>query len=175
MMYSYLNRCAHFLARGMALLGGAALIVLILLTCVSIIGRALIPLNMGLGPIKGIYDITEIGMAAAVFAFLPWCQLQRGHASVDLFKSAYPALMNRIIDVVVDLGMLLIASIGAWRLYLGMLDKLRYNETTLILQFPVWQGYLASLAGAVVFAVVAAFCVLRSGRAVVNPLAQESL
>lgn len=174
MVYSYLNRCVHFLALGMALLGGGALIVLILLTCVSIIGRALIPLDVGFGPIKGIYDITEIGMAAAVFAFLPWCQIQRGHASVELFKFAYPAPMNRIIDVLVDLGMLLVASVMAWRLYLGMLDKLRYDETTLILQFPLWQGYLASLAGAVVFAVVAAFCVIRSGRAVVYSLAEES-
>lgn len=172
-MYAFLSKAAHYLALGMALAGGTTLIVLVVLTCISIVGRALIPLGIGMGPIKGIYDLTEIGMAAAVFAFLPWCQLQRGHAAVDLLKSVYPARMNRFINLVADLGMLLIACVGAWRLYLGMLDKMRYQETTLILQFPVWQGYLASLVGALVFAMVAAFCVIRSGRAVIYPLAGQ--
>ena len=73
-------------------------------------------------------------------------------------------MLNRLLDLLFDAGMLFIAVIGAWRLTLGMLDKLRYGETTLIAQIPVWQGYAASLLGAVVFALVAGFCVLRSLR-----------
>jgi len=163
-MYARLFRIAEALARGMAYLGGAALLVIVVLTCVSIVGRALVPLDIGIGPIRAIYDLTEIGMAAAVFAFLPLCQLRRGHASVDLFKPLYPTVLNRLLDLLFDAGMLFIAVIGAWRLTLGMLDKLRYGETTLIAQIPVWQGYAASLLGAVVFALVAGFCVLRSLR-----------
>ena len=163
-MYSTLARLADKLARGMALLGGLVLIAVIVMTCVSIAGRALLPLNIGLGPIRGIYDITEIGMAAAVFAFLPWCQLKRGHATVDLFKAAFPRYLNLGLDLLFDLTMLGAATVGAWRLYLGMQDKLRYGETTLIAQIPVWQGYAASLVGAVAFVLIAAFCVMRSVR-----------
>ncbi|MBX2854683.1 MAG: TRAP transporter small permease [Rhodobacteraceae bacterium] len=158
----------------MAYLGGVVLITLTIATCVSIIGRALVPLDLGVGPIKGIYDMTEIGVAAAVFAFMPWCQFNRGHASVDLFTPLYPKLMNRFIDLMVDLGMLLIAAVGAWRLYLGMLDKMRYGETTLILQFPVWQAFLASLIGACAFAIIAAFCVLRSLKALFGGSGEEA-
>ncbi|MGQ7847618.1 TRAP transporter small permease [Granulosicoccus sp. 3-233] len=149
---------------GMALVGGLLLIGITALTCISIIGRALLPLDLGIGPIQGIYDITEMGMAAAVFAFLPWCQLQRKHATVDLFAPLYPAIMNRSINLLVDVAMCVVASVGAWRMYLGMLDKMRYNETTLILQAPVWIGYLAGVLGLGAFALVAAFCVLRSVR-----------
>lgn len=169
-MYRFLSRSANLLAMGMALLGGIILTGITALTCISITGRALLPLDIGLGPIQGIYDITEMGVAAAVFAFLPWCQLQRQHAAVDLFAPAFPAVMNRIINLVVDIGMLLIASVCAWRLYLGMLDKFRYQETTLILQAPVWLGYLAGVLGFAAFALIAAFCSLRSGRALVLKL-----
>jgi len=163
-MYSLLNKTAEQIARGMALLGGAVLLILVIITCISIFGRALIPLDIGLGPIQGIYDYTEIGMATAVFAFLPWCQFNRGHAVVDLFKASYSDHINGFLDVIFDIAMLIAAFLIAHRLYLGMLDKQRYNETTLIAQVPVWLGYAASLVGAVAFVYVAAFCVIRSIR-----------
>lgn len=62
-----------------------------------------------------------------------------------------------MLNVIVDLGMLIAAVLIAWRLYLGMTDKLRYGETTFIMQLPVWWGYAASLVGAVAFALVTAF------------------
>lgn len=164
-MYNLLHRIADLLARVMALLGGAVLILLTVANCVSIMGRALVPFDLGIGPVRGIYDYTEIGVAAAVFAFLPWCQLNRGHATVEIATPLYPAVMNRALDVIIDVLMLAAASVIAWRLYLGMLDKASYGETTLIAQVPLWQGFAASLVGAVGFALVAAFCAIRSVRA----------
>lgn len=156
-MYSGLNRFATVVAKALALAGGFILIGLIVLTCVSIIGRAL-----GLGTIRGIYDLTEIGMAAAVFAFLPWCQLKGGHATVELFTPMFARGFNNVLTLIFDAAMLFVAAIGTWRLYAGMLDKYGYGETTLIAQIPLWQGYAACMVGAVGCVIVAAFCVLRS-------------
>lgn len=172
-MYHALHRAAEWIARLMALSGGAVLVALTAATCVSIIGRAAVPLDIGIGPIRGIYDFTEIGVAAAVFAFLPWCQLKRGHATVEILTPLYPHAMNRVLDVVVDMAMLAASSVIAWRLYLGMLDKASYGETTLIAQVQVWQGFAACLVGAVGFALVAAFCLIRSLRALVRGKAQD--
>ena len=72
-MYAALNRAVYALSLLFALLGGAVLIVLTLLTVASVSGRALIPL--GLGPLPGDFELVEAGVAFAVFAFLPWCQL----------------------------------------------------------------------------------------------------
>lgn len=161
-MYSLLETAADRLARGTALLGGLVLLAVVAMTCTSITGRALVPL--GLGPVHGDFEWIELGVGFAIFAFLPWCHLQRGHASVDLFQPVFSPLMNRIINFAVDIAMFIAASIIAWRLWLGLLDKQRYGETTFILQFPIWIAYAACLFGAVVFVIVVAFCILRSGR-----------
>jgi len=162
--YRWAEGGVYAMACWLALGGGLILLCLIALTCVSIVGRALVPLNIGIGPIQGLYDITEIGMAVAVFAFLPWCHLQQAHVSVDLCKRALPDGVNRLLDVLFNGAMLGVAGLGAWRLYLGMLDKISYGETTLIAQIPVWIGYAGSLAGAVGFVGVAVFCLLRALR-----------
>lgn len=163
-MYRLLSTVADLVARGLALAGGTVLVALIALTCVSIAGRALVPLDIGIGPIRGIYDMTEIGMAAAVFAFLPWAQLRELHARVDLAQRTIPVRMNLALDLLFNIAMALVAAVGTWRLYLGMLDKLSYGETTLIAQIPVWHGFAAGLVGAAGFVLVSLFCVLRASR-----------
>lgn len=163
-MYRILNRIAEMIANVLALAGGAALLAIIALTCVSIAGRAMGPFNIGLGPIRGIYDITEFGMAAAIFAFLPWTQLREAHARVDLFAPVLPRMMDKLLDLIFNIAMFLVAVVGTWRLYLGMMDKLSYGETTLIAQIPVWQGYAACLVGGLGFILVAFFCIIRSLR-----------
>lgn len=166
-MYHQLHRIADVIAKLLALAGGFVLLVIIGLTCVSIVGRALVPLDIGLSSIRGIYDMTEIGMAAAIFAFLPWTQMTETHARVDLFQPAMPKVMNGFLDLLFNTGMFVVAVVGSWRLYLGMQDKLHYGETTLIAQIPVWIGYAAGLVGAVGFVLVASFCILRSARRLV--------
>ena len=75
--------------RRLAYFGGFILAIIAVVTVASIIGRALLP--FGLGPIKGDFEIVEIGCAIAVFSFLPLAQLRRGHVTVDIFVSALPA------------------------------------------------------------------------------------
>ncbi len=163
-MYRSLNAFAEILARILALCGGTVLLGVTALTCVSIAGRALVPLEIGWGSIRGIYDMTEIGMAAAVFAFLPWAQLKEAHARVDLFQWAIPKKADQALDLLFNAAMALVAVVGTHRLYLGMQDKLSFGETTLIAQIPVWQGYAAAMVGAVGFVIIALFCTLRAAR-----------
>lgn len=163
-IYHLFNRLAEYLARTLALLGGGVLFGLIVLTCGSILGRALLPLDLGFGPIRGIYDMTEIAIAVAVFAFLPWAQLRETHARVDLFRWVIPIRINHALDLVFNAMMAVVVAVGTYRLYLGMEDKIAYGETTLIAQIPLWYGYAASLVGAVGFVFIALFCTLRAVR-----------
>lgn len=167
-MYRNLNAAVEMLARALAIAGGIVLLCITALTCLSIIGRALIPLGIGLGPIRGIYDMTEIGMAAAVFAFLPWAQYREAHARVDLFQGVIPRKADLFLDLLFNAAMAFVAAVGSHRLYLGMQDKMSYGETTLIAQIPVWQGYAAGLVGAVGFVIVALFCTLRAARRLIG-------
>jgi TRAP-type C4-dicarboxylate transport system permease small subunit len=151
-----IGRAVTDLARLSALAGGAVLIVLVVMTAVSVTGRALV--FAGLGPVSGDFELVEAGIAFAIFAFLPWCHLTGGHASVDFLADRLGTAGRRIIQIVADGLMLVAALLIAWRLAIGTLDKKADQETTFILQIPLWWAYSAALAGAVVFVVVAAYC-----------------
>lgn len=161
------GRLVRQLAMLLALAGGFVLALITLMTVLSISGRALI--FAGLGPIPGDYELVEAGSAFAVFAFLPWCHLTRAHASVEILTQAFGTRINRLIDIVVDLLMLVVATVLAWQHWLGTLDKLAYGETTFILRFPLWWAYAAGLVGAVAFVIVAVYCLARSIAALSEP------
>ena len=161
-MLKLYDTAAGWVARITALLGGLVLIALILLTCVSIIGRAL--LSLGLGPVPGDFELVEMGVGFAVFAFLPWAQYARAHARVDLFTPAFSGWQNRLMDLIADAGLLVAALVILRQLWLGMSDKMSYQETSFILHMPLWYGYASALVGMVGWVFVAAYCTLRSAR-----------
>lgn len=161
-MERFVERSVRAIALAMALAGGAVLVALTVLTVVSVTGRNL---NfLGLGPIPGDFEMVEAGIAFAVFAFLPWCQLNRGHVTVDLFLAPLGHRPNAAVDAATNLLMAVAAAVIAWRLLLGLLDKRSYGETTFILQIPLWWGYALSMTGAVIFVLVSAWTVWRSLR-----------
>ncbi len=167
-----LSRIMTGLARGLAIIGGLALVAITVITVVSITGRGLTA--FGLKPVPGDFELVEAGTAFAVFAFLPWCQLTRGHATVDVFTSFLSARANRVIDVVAEFVMTAVVILIAVQLWHGMWDKVRYNETTFILQFPVWWGFAAAMVAASVGVVVSLYVLVvrvqefRQGRTILG-------
>lgn len=163
------------LARTFARLGGYVLTILIVLTCLSILGRSLntilngefiqsvMPglaaalLNTGVGPIKGDFEIVEAGMAFAIFAFLPLCQLNGAHASVDIFTSKLPLRANRLLRAVIEVVFAAVLILIAWQLFEGMQSKRNSGETTFYLEFPIWWAYAVSLVAAIVAAIVSIY------------------
>jgi len=165
-MYNALDKGAGFLARWMAYVGAAVLIALTIATCISIVGRELSKVGIGPGSIKGIFEWTQIGIAASVFAFLGHCQYARGQASVDLLAGLFGKFLNKILNLAADVAMLAAAYIITWRMWLGMEKKRTayYPEVTTILEFPVWLSYCFGLAGLGILVLICAFCVVRSVR-----------
>ncbi|WP_295809872.1 TRAP transporter small permease [uncultured Nitratireductor sp.] len=153
-----LSSIVVWLARVMAILGGIVLAAVIVMTVASITGRAFV--RMGLGPVPGDFELVQAGVGFAVFAFLPWCQLNRGHATVDIFTTFLPNSVNHAIDLATEIVMTLVLVLIARQLYYGMLDKLSYNETTFILQFPLWWPYAACLAAAIIAVIVSFYMIL---------------
>nr|WP_040607390.1 TRAP transporter small permease [Oceanicola sp. S124] len=162
----------------MAILGGLVLTILVLLTVVSVTGRALNGLlhlgwvealagplaqrllDAGLGPITGDFELVEAGIAFTIFAFLPLAQISGAHATVDIFTSALPEGINRALIAFWEVVFAAVLIVIAWRLYEGMQGKMRYNETTFLLQFPVWWAFAASFAAACVAGTVSTYTAL---------------
>ncbi len=168
-----LSSIVHALAKWLAIIGGLFLVAITVMTVVSIVGRSLI--FAGLGPVPGDFELVEAGTGFAVFAFLPWCQLNRGHASVDLFTNYLPPAANRVLDLLWEIVLGFVTFLIAWRLWIGMLEKRDYGEITFILQIPIWWGMALCAVATVVGALVAAYMiVIRAmevvqGRALLGP------
>ena len=173
------GRVLDGLARGLALLGGVVLAGVAAMTVVSVIGRALV--GYGLGPVPGDFELVQIGCAIAVFSFMPWCQLNRGHVTVDLIVERLPGRVQRGLRVLGEVALLTLAILIARQLGLGMVEKFCADpgdpvfgwlwpilgiaepycwvEATYELNMPVWWGYGLGLLGAGVFALTAAWSV----------------
>lgn len=168
-------RSVFLLARTMAVLGGIVLAALILLTGASVTGRVLNgflhgefmqrlapgfsdwALGLGIGPINGDFELVEAGMAFAIFAFLPLCQVTAGHATVDVFTAWLGPRANRTLRAAIEVVFAAALIVIAMQLYEGTLSKHRSGQLTFLLQTPVWWNYAASLVGAVIAALVAVF------------------
>lgn len=159
---AFLERAAYWLA----LLGGFILAGLAIMTVVSVLGRALIP--FGLSPIKGDYELVEMGCAIAVFSFLPWCQLKRGHVTVDIFVNNFSQRTQSVFELIGNIALASAAVLIAWRLWLGTRDKLSYGEETYELGLSVGWGYGLSMCGAILFAITATYTVWRSVNEVIS-------
>ena len=169
-------KAMEWLARALAIVGGLVLTALVLLTCVSIMGRGANTLGhsdflVGLapafaatltnfGPVKGDFEVVESGIAFSIFAFLPICQLHGGHATVDVFTNLLPKPVNRVIVAFWEVALTVLLVVISWRLYEGLVSKFNNGETTFLLQFPIWWSYAASFAASGAAAVVGVYCAL---------------
>lgn len=163
--------------RWFAYFGGMVLIAIALVTVVSVIGRALT--GFGLGPIKGDFELVEIGSAVAVFAFLPWCQLNRSHVTVDILARHFSPPIQKLLELLGNIAITMLAFIITWRLWMGMGERFTFfsqetrdafgfgykpfsAEETFILGLPTWYGYALGLVSAALFTVVSLYTVWRS-------------
>jgi len=155
-----MNKLIYGLSRSMAWFGSLVLVGIALMSVASIVGRALS--GFGLGPVPGDFELVEAGTALAVFCFLPWAHLKRGHAVVDMLWRSYPAPMRRVLDIAADGLMLAVWLLLVWRMSIAMGEYRHNGEVSFILQMPVWWGYAASMLPALVGLVAYAWRLLES-------------
>lgn len=179
-MYGFMNRFARFFA----LAGGVVLSLLIIQTCLSIVGRSInsvlngdfmqsampgfsnLLLSSGVGPINGDFELVEAGMAFVIFAFIPLCQLHGAHASVDIFTAKLPRRANHVLRMLVEIVFAAVIVMIALQLFGGLQSKFNSGQTTFLLQFPVWWAYAFCFTGALASAIVAVYIALMRVREV---------
>ena len=186
-MFRTLHRAFHSLAWLMAVLGGAVLTAVILMICLSILGRtastilhsALVQgavpglavwlLDHGVGPIRGDYELVEAGIAFVIFAFLGWCQITAGHATVDIFTSRLRERSRRWLQLAIEAAFAVALVVIALQLWEGMATLMRRNMTTFLLQYPVWWNYALAVAPAFLAAAIGLYmAAVRAAEAVLN-------
>jgi TRAP-type C4-dicarboxylate transport system permease small subunit len=133
-----------------ALVGGAVLTALALMSVASIASRALFS-----RPLQGDYELVQTGCAVFVALCLPYCQLRHANIIVDFFTAKASRRMQARLDafgaLLLGLAMLLIA----WRTGVGLASLRASGETTTILGMPTWWTYACMLPGIALTALVA--------------------
>ncbi|MYA29800.1 MAG: TRAP transporter small permease [Gammaproteobacteria bacterium] len=140
------------LARALALAGGLLLVGVMGMTVVSVLGRYLFN-----APVPGDYEITELAIGIAVFAFFPYCHIANANIVVELFTGRMPPRFKSALDAVHNVTFAIVAGLITWRLFVGATHKLDDGETTVFLGIPVHWAYFSSLPGAGLLTMV---CVL---------------
>ena len=187
MMFRRIHTLFHGLAWMMAVIGGAVLLALVLMTCLSILGRtastllystwmqANMPgtarwlLDAGVGPLFGDYEFLAAGLAFSIFCFLGWCQITGGHATVDVFTARLGDRARRILQMLIEIAFAVALVLVAVQLLDGMTTMMRRHSTTFLLQYPIWWNYALALVPAVLTALIGVYMALvRIAEAVTN-------
>lgn len=155
-----IGRALVVFARWLAIAGGVLFVGLAIMTVTSVLGRAFI--WAGLDQIEGDFEIVEMGCAVAVFCFLPWCQINRGHVTVDVFIEYMPVRVQIFLSLLGNVALTAASGLIANQLRLGLAERLSDGQETWILGMYVWWGYAGALIGAVLFAVISLYTVWRS-------------
>ena len=171
-MFKTIHRFIHGIAWLMAVVGGFVLGALVLMMCLSILGReasdllhsewmqTTMPglaswlLDIGVGPVFGDYEFVVAGLAFSVFCFLGWCHITGGHATVDVFTSGLSDRKRRWLQMVIDIVFAAALVLIAIQLNEGMTTLMRRRSTTFLLQYPLWWNYAAALVPAVLSALI---------------------
>ena len=125
------------LAKGFALFGGVALLVIVTISFLSILGRVLLS-----SPLVGDFELVEMGCAIAISAFLPLCHMRNGNVIVDFITAGLSKRLIAILDGAGALAFALVAGFITWRMVYGAQDMFKHNEETMLLQAPVWIPFL---------------------------------
>lgn len=140
-----------------ALAGGAVLLSVILVNVISVLG------GIFWKPFPGDFEVTEVGVAVAAFAFLPYCQMTGANVTADIFTTKLPGRWIAVFGSLASVAALLFSSILFWRMFEGMLSQRAYGYVTAILQFPVWAAYIPILVSLALLFAAAVFTLVESG------------
>lgn len=127
---------AAALITGWAMLGGVVLLAVVAVNVVSVLG------GIFWKPFPGDFELTEIGVAVAAFAFLPFCQLTGANVTADIFTARASPRWVAVFGLLASVVALCFAALLLWRMNLGLIDKRSYGYTTAILQIPLWYGFV---------------------------------
>lgn len=125
-----------------AFMGGAILTVITLMAVTSIVMR-----SIGFEPIQGDFELVQVALAGCIALMLPWCQLQGGNLTVDFFTVGLRKSRQRRLDAIGAVLFAIVMALVTWRTCAGAISVKASNESTMILGFPLWIGYVAMIPG----------------------------
>lgn len=138
-----MRRMIDVLSKAGALVAGALIMGLILLTVADVAWR-----NLDGHSIPGVYEYSEVILVAIVFLSLAWTQKIDQHVSIDLVTRALSRRGERVVRVI---GCLVALGVLAWMAFAGIeaaVESWTTGEYRIGLsEVPVWPARFAAAIG----------------------------
>lgn len=142
---------------GWAILGGVVLLLVVAANVAAVLASV-----FG-SSFAGAFELTELGVAVAAFAFLPYCQMNDENVTADIFTSGLSDRAVAALTAIASIVALSFAAILLWRMYFGLGEQKTYGYTTAILQVPVWWAFVPILVSLALLCVAAVISLLETG------------
>jgi TRAP-type C4-dicarboxylate transport system permease small subunit len=131
-----------------ALAGGLVLLAIVCMNAYSLVADIAFR-----RPLPADFEFVEMGVAVAVFAFLPYCQVTGANVTADIFTQGAGPRTVALLALLSALIAFAFSLLLAWRMTLGMIDIYSYGETTAITGFPIWIAYVPIVASLVLLTI----------------------
>jgi TRAP-type C4-dicarboxylate transport system permease small subunit len=136
-----MSRFDRAVVPALGLVSAVLMFCLMLLTCVDVVGRYFFN-----KPVTGGFEMTEMLLAALIFAGLPLVTLRGDHITVDLLDPLVPDRVFRVQHAAATAIGAACTGYLAWRLGLRAAELGSRGETTSQLGFPVaWLAWAMSV------------------------------
>lgn len=147
--------------RFLALIGGATLLCLMLLTVYAVVMRYLFN-----SPVLWALDYARVGLVIVTFAGLAYCGWTGGHIAVDFVGTFAPPSALRVSDTIIRLICAVLIGMMAWQGYQQGLDALEMGEGTNEVEIPLFPFFLVVALGCAAYTIVLIAQALRAARGV---------
>ena len=127
-----IDRAVLWTTRLLGIAAAMLLFAMMVLTFVDVWGRYLFS-----SPVPGGFELTELMMAALIFAGLPLVTADREHVSVDLLDVFIPPLIARLRGVLIGFVCAGMMAILSYRMWFKAAEQVDYGDQTAVLHLPV--------------------------------------
>lgn len=157
---------AEWLIRGWALLGGLLILGIVAVNLLEVVTGMTRPWT-GYRFTGGV-ELTEMAVAVAAFAFLPYCQLTDANVTADIFTARAGRSTIALLKLVAAVVALVFAVLLLWRMWLGLGDQRSFRASTTILAVPIWWAFVPILISLALLVVASFITLLEQGRATLS-------
>lgn len=137
------------MVRALAVAAGLAVTVMIVVTCVDVVGR-----RFG-HPLKGAYDIVELLGAIVIAGALPYTTGRKGHVAIEFFFQRLGRRGRIVIDTLVRSISVSMFAFLTWRFIQYGTELRASGQVTLTLRWPMfWMPWWMALCSGVMILVI---------------------
>jgi TRAP-type C4-dicarboxylate transport system permease small subunit len=145
-----------------------ALLLLMFMTVGDVIGRYMVGIIPGFGPIPGAFELTEFMLAIAVLTAIGYTEVKGAHISIDLVVNRFPPRAQAIIDSVTNFLSLAIFVLVTWQTIKYAQLLFSSHDVSAVLRLPVYPFLLIAAIGSFMFCLAMLSSFLRSLKKVIK-------